>query len=230
MHSTSTHVLREWKRIVEGGCADVLNILRERPGDIAEVQAKLTAGFGGTPRQASRILIMVTGDGPLDSTLEIRARRFLRFESKKLFNRSIDTVRDGSECGLVRNAAHQDENGRWTLVARCKKDDKICRQDDFLGGERSRAEAAAQALIASVERPADVKMGKQMLKMLPVARDRKGSNCYWKTGDISIALECGVKEVILSSDRSFAAIAPALGLSVHVLKATSPGKSSLTST
>jgi len=172
----------------------------------------------------------MTNGGHLDSTLELRARAYLRYRARKLFHRGIDVVRNGSDCGLAKNVAYQDEKGHWSLVARCTKDEQICRQDDFLGGEQSRAEAAANGLIASAERDADKKMGHTMLKMLPVPRDRKGRNCWGYTGDISIALECDPEEVLLTTDRSFEAIVPALGLRVHRLKATSPAKSSIVGT
>lgn len=160
----------------------------------------------------------------------MRARAYLRYRARKTFHRTIDVVRNGSDCGLAKNVPFRDTNGRWSLVGRCKKDDQICRQDDFLDAERSRAEAAAKGLVASAERDPDKNMGRKMLKMLPVPRDRKGKNCYWETGDVSIALECDPDEVLLTTDRSFEAIGPALGLRVHRLKATSPPKSSIVGT
>jgi hypothetical protein len=229
-HATSTHVYREWKRIVDAGCADVLNVLRDDPTDVDEVLARLSAGFGRSAAQSLRVLNLVSAGQGLDATLEIRARAFLRYRSRNLFHHNIGTVRDGSECGLARNEVQQDSSGHWQLIDRCKKTDEICREDEFLGDEATRADAAARALVDKSEREPDRKMGRAMLKMLPVPRDRKGKNCYWQTGDIAIALECDADETLLTTDRSFEVICPAIHRRVHRLKSTSPPASSSAST
>src|SRR5205823_2877705 len=127
----------------------------------------------------------------------------------------IDDVRDGSECGLARNQVFQDSRGRWLLVDRCKKTDRICREDQFLEDHRARASTAAEALADRAPRASDKKMGKTMVGMLSRPPDRKGKNCYWHTGDIAIALECASDEVLLTTDQSFDTICASLGLRVH---------------
>ena len=62
-HATSTHARREWKHIVEGGAAEILNAYDDGD-DIASMLARLSnAGYGRAPGQALRVLSMLTAGG-----------------------------------------------------------------------------------------------------------------------------------------------------------------------
>lgn len=229
-HATSTHVNREWKRIVDGGCATILNTLRDAGGDLQILSARLRSGFGRTPAQSALVLDLVTKGQPVDTTVDIRARQFLRVLSRKMFETQIDEVRDSSECGLARNEVFRDRTGKHVLVDRCKKTDAICRQDQFLEERRPDADKAAAALAGAARRPADKNMGKLMASMIAKPPDRKGKNCYAHTGDISIALECSSDEVLLTSDQSFDTICPALRRRHHRFASTRPPSTASAST
>jgi hypothetical protein len=213
-HATSSHALREWKGIVEGGAADILNLLEESSDgmDIEALLARLSQGMYRDASKALRVLSMLSAGGVIDANIETRARYMIRTGARKLFERQINEIRDESECGLARNEATEDADGVWALVTRCKKGEKICRQDDFIEERVSRAEAAATALktTSPADRLADRKMGENMLKGIKNPPDRKGVNCYGGTGDISIALECGKNETLLTTDQSYEIICPAL--------------------
>jgi hypothetical protein len=59
----------------------------------------------------------------------------------------------------------------------------------------------------------------------PDLLDRKGKNCWGPAGlggDISIALECGSEEKLLTTDKSFEVIGTALGIDVQRIGATPP--------
>jgi hypothetical protein len=225
-HATSTHVLREWKGIVDDGAADVLNLFDEgNEFDLPTLFARLGQGMYRGPGQALRVLTMLSGDGTIDANVTTRARTMIRTLSRKLFERQINDIRDASECGLARNEATEDKHGNWTLVKRCKKGDKICRQDDFIHDHLARAQDAADALIAKSERPADKKMGENMQKGIKNPPDRKGVNCYGGTGDISIALECGKSETLLTTDKSYDIICPAIGRNLKRIPPTRNPKS-----
>ena len=63
-------------------------------------------------------------------------------------------------------------------------------------------------------------MGQLAISVLKRPQDRKGKNCWGKLGDVSIAVECARDEVLLTTDRSFDTICPALGLTHLRLAAT----------
>jgi hypothetical protein len=228
-HATSLHVLREWKHIVEGGCGEALNALRQRPASLRDLFARMSQGWGREPGQRLRVLSLLVGDSStLDAgEVEIRASAMLRYRSASMFETQIDEIRSGSECGLARNRVRQDAKGDWveeqpeTRRDRCRKDDEICRQDDDLGSKVDRLEAAGKALLGS-DNAAHRTSGKVALQAAKVARDRKGKNCYGYLGDASIALECADDEVVLTTDRSFEVMAPAIRISVERTEPT-PG-------
>ena len=144
-----------------------------------------------------------------------------------MFETQVDQIADGSECGLARNEVKRDLTGKWieaqpeTGRDRCRKDDEICRQDEDLGSKLDRLEAAGRALAASTE-AGHRSAGKIALQAVKVVRDRKGKNCYGYLGDVSIALECSSAETVLTTDRSFEVMAPALGITVERISPT-PG-------
>jgi hypothetical protein len=223
-HATSTHVYREWKRIVDGAATDILNALRTS-SEMRDVYARLAQGRGRSPGQRLRVLAMLAGGELTTDTLGIRARTFLRSQSRALFEASVDDVRNGSDCGLAKELPRL-RSGQWELKTTCKKTECECRQPDFLSDQSPRGERAARALDDPGAREPDRKMGRTADKILRSGRplDRKGKNCWGGTlgGDISIALECGSDEVLLSTDESFNFICRALGLQQHRLSATPP--------
>ena len=91
---------------------------------------------------------------------------------------------------------------------RCKKTEQICRQVEFIEERQDQAGRTAEALVKNSppDRKRDRQMGETVLKGLKAPADRKGVNCYGRTGDVSIALECGGKETILTTDRSYEVI------------------------
>lgn len=226
-HATSTHALREWKRIVEGVAADVLNAIKRQPASLSDVFARLSQGWGREANQRLRVLSMIAGGSNTLSLvdLEIRADALIRFESDTLFRWYVDDVRDASECGLARNEVRADTAGRFALVnpvtdrEECRKSDDICRQADDLGTKVDGLNAAAAALQASTDE-GHRKMGNAAERAARNAAQRKGQVCYQKLGDVSIALECLPGEVILTTDRAFDHIGPALGLDVLRLEPT----------
>jgi hypothetical protein len=227
-HLTSTHALREWKHIIEGATADVLNALADGAGTMSEVLARLSQGWGRSTGQRLRVLsILAAGDEALDAELvEMRAQSLLRYRSHALFHHQIDEVRDSSECGLARNRVVSHKGKRELLNPdtnkdRCKKTDTICRQDAALGAKVTELESAADALSKSSE-SSHRKMAQVAKAAVAKASERKGKNCYGSLGDISMALEVDGDEVVLTTDRSFEVMAPALGIAVERFNPTPP--------
>jgi len=213
-HVTSTHVEREWKRIVYGSASDVLNAL---PGarSLRDVRARLRQGFGREPVQRWLVYDMLMEDETCSlEELERRARRFLRTGFEAMFTDRVE-ARDGSRCGIAPRTSVQEPNGQARFPGTCQKDQSICDQIAFLNGNRAKSLAAADALQKSA-RPDHQALGDkaQQLMGLP-ERERKGSNCYGGKGlggDISIAAECGPDEILLTTDHSFDVICPAMGV------------------
>jgi hypothetical protein len=219
-HATSTHAEREWKRLMDQSAGDILNAAREGPLELSDVLARLSQGRGREGNSRLRVLSLLNrGESSLGPDLPIRARTFLRYKSRLMFRQQIDTVRDATECGLARNETTQQANGRYVLVHRCKKTDKICRQDQFLGEKVAELRAAGTALMTS-GRDADRKMGDRALTAAANPNERKGVICYGHLGDVVIALECAADETILTSDASFGLIGPALARSVEKIPVT----------
>jgi hypothetical protein len=219
MHATSSHALREWRHIIEGACVDFLNVLRDvRPKTFGEVFPRLSQGWGREQGHRLRVMGLIAGDGPFDPDLmEIRAETLLRYEADELFKDHIDDVRDGSQCGLARNVVRQDSKGRLEYVNPatgsewCRKSDTICIQDEDLGTKAAQLEDAGKALVAS---PSHKAMGEAARKAVKDPKERKGKVCFTKLADTSIALECKLKETILTTDKSFEVLGPALGIGV----------------
>jgi len=215
-NATSTHVEREWKRIVYQAATDILNAL-DGARSLKDVRARLRQGFGRVPVQRGIVYDMLVDDGE-DCTigeLDRRVRRHLRTGFEALFTDRIN-VRDGSRCGIVPRVADQDSAGKWTFHGSCKKTDDICEQLAFLERYESRVLAAASALVNNSPREADQELGRKTLqRMALAAAERKGQNCYGSKGiggDISIAMECEAGETLLSTDQSFDFICPAIGV------------------
>lgn len=215
--STSTHVLREWKRIVEKTAIELYEALDDAKS-LGEMFAEVGLGHGRTPSQRAKVLSMICGDVEETSVddLKFRLRVFLRSTCKAYFRQGISEVVDSSECDLAR-VQQTNKNGKRLLPTTCKKNECACRQDAALEADIERARLAAAALAEKSVRPADAKTGKRALEILnnkaPV--DRKGVNCYGGTlgGDISIALDCPEDSILLTTDQSFDLICAELGIS-----------------
>jgi hypothetical protein len=226
--ATSTHVQREWKRIVEGTAAEISNILRTKPTNIQELCAKLSTGYGRV--QAQRFLVLGIIIGPEQrfdiDTMAISANRLMRFQARVMFEADIDEIRDESACALARNKVVIRPDGQYVFTnpelgrPTCKKSDEVCEQTEYLQRRLDRVKSAGVALTQSKREP-DRKMGNAALRAVSDRTKRKGQNCYQKLGDISIALECRPDEVLLTTDRSFEVMAPAIGIQVQRLSGTS---------
>lgn len=144
-----------------------------------------------------------------------RLEDFQRIRARVMFKTGISTIRDGTNCDVARRRPHFYKN-TWHYNPQCKKTDDICDQPAFLTGCRERAERASAALAAS-GRKGDRKMGEQARACLKKERPEatKGKACHADKGiggDIAIALECEEGEILLTTDKSFDSICPALGL------------------
>ena len=215
-HATSTHVKREWKRIVYQAAADILNAV-DGARSLKDVRARLRQGFGRVPTQRGIVYDMLVDDGE-DCTIEEldrRVRRHLRTGFEALFTDRVE-VRDGSRCGIVPRVCEQGLDGRWTFHGSRKKTEHICEQIAFLDRHARRVQAAASALVDQSPREDDRELGRKTLQRMELAAsERKGQNCYGNKGiggDISIAIECEPGETLLSTDQSFDLICPAIGV------------------
>lgn len=214
-HATSSHVRREWKGIVEDCAVDVLNACKKAE-TIGDVFAQLGSGFFRKPGQRLRVLAILAGGDfpPSVDELEIRTRTFLRSEADALFCAGIDEVRDASVCSLSRERAAAQPNGRWSITTSCRKAECVCDHDEFVAANSAGLTEGAQALKASDDQK-HRNMGTNTLKVL-ASEDplvAKGANCHQGKGpggDLTIALECGDDETLLTTDHSFDIICPAL--------------------
>jgi hypothetical protein len=223
-HATSTHVRREWVHLIEGTAADVINAIGEGDEDLTAIFARLSQGWGREPGQRLRVLAMLAGQKRQVSVTELRTRaqQLLRTGSQELFEHHLDEVRDGSECGLARNRPETGGGGRLKLVDTCKRTDDICRQDQFVAENEGSWAAASQGLVDHGVTDADRNMGKVGLEIAGNPPIGKGKNCYGRTGDISISVEGGAEETLLTTDRSFEAIAKVRGITVTRFQGTAP--------
>lgn len=218
-HSTSTQVLREWNRIVLGTCAKLMNVL---PGcqDRNDVVNRMRANAFG-PRAIGRrwqVTEWIMSSETNLRLVEMRAKNYQRIRARVEFMAGVETLRDGTECGVAKRKPYRRKNN-WKYDEQCKKTDAICIQPDFLAQRHDRALAAAVALEAS-DRPDDREMGERARKALESSEPNatKGKACHAAKGiggDICIALECGDDEVLVTTDKSFELICPALGLEVE---------------
>jgi len=220
-HATSTHVEREWKRIVHGAAADILNAIKDA-GSLQDVRAKLRQCYGRVATQRWLVYDMLVEDQHCSiEELERRARRALRTTFTAIFTDRV-TVRDGSRCGIAPRAVIEDDNG-WRFPGTCQKTESICDQVSFLRARPEQVFDAANALLNS-PRDNDKKMGHHTIQRMELAdSELKGQNCYGSNGvggDISIALECGADETLLTTDHSFDLICPAIGAQHQRINAT----------
>ncbi len=210
-HATSTHVLREWNRICLGTCITLLNEIRTAK-DWTDVVDGMTKTYG---RGSSRNWLITNLISEPDTTdleeIEMRAEDFRRVRAGVLFKVGVDTIRDGTACQVARRRPTS-IGGTSSYRVTCRKEEDICDQPQFLAKHRNRALAAAHALEAS-ERDPDKKMGKKTRLALQDHDEAstKGAACYNGIGgDICIALECAADETLLTTDKSFDLICPAI--------------------
>jgi hypothetical protein len=216
LHATSSHALREWKHITEHASAELLNAI-EKSEDLSDLLVRLAQLPNREPKQVLRVLAMLTrGSKTLDATVRLKLRAFLRSGSRQRFNHRIAVVRDGSQCQLARNEVFRDRDGAYKLVWRCAKGDSICEQEVFVTSRENEYRSVGQHLAGDSpsSRPRDRVAGEAAIRASEVPRDGKGRACYGTLGDVSIGMECGSDETILTTDRSFDIIGPALGREV----------------
>jgi hypothetical protein len=215
-HATSTHVRREWKSVVHGGAVAVLNACQGAE-DVGDVRARLRQAFGRKPGQNWLTFDMIGAESADVFEIEIRAEQFLRTRADALFELDVDEIRDGSECMLAKESAHQEVvSGRWWIRQICKREECDCNQVAFTDSEAARVDQAAAALAAS-----STSGHKRMARIAreamaaPDKTKRKGTTCWGGNGlggDISIALECREDETLIATDRSYDEICPAIGI------------------
>lgn len=213
-HATSTQVLREWNRICLGTCTTLLNEIRVAK-DWTDVVQGLAKGYGRKPSRNWLIANLISQPDTTDlDEIEMRAEDFRRLRARVLFNVGIDTMRDGTKCQVAQRFP-EPSNRKWHYQETCKKQDQICIQPKLLAENRERALAAAIALESS-DREGDKEMGKKARLALedPHENATKGAACHGSNGiggDICIALECAEDETLITTDKSFDLICPAIG-------------------
>jgi hypothetical protein len=216
-HATSSQVEREWNRIVYESCLAIREALDEA-ADWIDLQKILARGWGRKPMHNWQVASWLMGRGPTDLAL-VRKRldQFQRLKADAMFRAGV-TVRDGTCCAVAKRRP-QLSGGKWGYRPTCRKTEDICCQPSFLAAKKPEAHAAAEALVQSdpSERAEDIKLGKKAIQVLSDSdpTSTKGSACHGKNGiggDLAIALECGPDEVLLTTDKSFDQICPALGI------------------
>jgi hypothetical protein len=214
-HATSTQVEREWNRIVIGTCVALRNALASAE-DWTDVVKIMTKGFGRTASRHWQVTHWIAGPDTANlAVVQKRLDDFERIRARVYFHEGLDTIRDGTECGIVERRPYR-KGAQWHYDDMCKKTDTICRQPEFLADNIDRARAAAEALEGSL-RTGDADMGRNAAKALAdkAAGATKGKACHGAGGlggDICIALECGSDEILLTTDASFDLICPALDI------------------
>lgn len=216
-HATSTQVQREWNRITLVATVAVLKAVSSAK-DWTDVIADLRKGFGGTPSRNWMVAHWITGSDTTDlDVVRCRAEDFRRSRHRVLLRAGIDTIRNGTDCGVAKRLPDKGKDGQWLYKPTCRKGDSICSQPEFLETQLDRAMAACEALETSDDREHQ-RMGinsrRSIEKLKGGNREAsKGEACHAKNqigGDISIALECGEGETLLTTDASFEFICPAL--------------------
>jgi hypothetical protein len=213
---TSDHVQREWKRIVVNAVGAVVEAAETEP-DLAAMFARLGRGFGREPAQRQRALALVSGGtNSINATdIKIRGRQALR-EVDARVRRRVGSIRSASACGLAVAEPRQAPDGRWTVKQTCKRGEGICDHEARLDQDLPRWCAGAQALVGSSSNGLRT-MGHTALKMADGPELRTGSNCYQRTGDLAIALDCRRDEVLVTTDKSFLTLGSAMGFAVDHL-------------
>jgi hypothetical protein len=212
---TSDHVVREWKRIIVTAVSAILDAIDEEP-DLSSAFARLGVGHGRAPAQRWRAAAMITGSAETFDPVEvkIRGRQLLRGLEATL-RRTVEVIRTTSGCGLALEEPRETA-GEWKLKIRCKRGEGICDHQQRITLDLTRWNSASGALALST---ADSyrKMGKLGQEMAVTPSLRTGVNCYGRTGDLAIALDCRSDEVLVTTDKGFEIIGPAMGFTVLVI-------------
>lgn len=213
--ASSGHVEREWKRIVFTTVRDLLAALEEEE-DFSAAVRRMGIGFGREPSQRWLALaLLCAGSDRVDaSDIRLRALRMLRGDMERLYRQCVGENRTASRCGLARQIPQQDARGRWHMKTTCKRGEGICDHEARITRDLRRWKAGADALTSSTQ-PALRKMGALANEMADDPGIRTGVNTYGRTGDLAIALDCKVGELIVTTDVSFTVLAPAMGVQVH---------------
>lgn len=222
--ASSEHVQREWKRVTFHGARDFLEAVEHEP-DLAAVLRRMGIGYGREPSQRWLVAaLLVASSDTLDiADIKIRARRMLRGESKRLLRQRLGELRSSSSCGLAVQEPTLGPDGTWVMKTTCQRGEGICQHEDRLGHDLARWRAGAIALRDS-EKADHRKMGTRGVEMADDPPKRTGVNCFGRTGDLAIALDCRSEERLVTTDASFAVMAEAMGFSVHRLEASARPK------
>jgi len=138
----------------------------------------------------------------------------MRLGVDHLIEQVASEVRTPSECPLA-TAVPVLESG-WQLRTTCKRGEGICARVDRVSADLERWTAGAEALLES-DSPEYKRMGRLAVTMANEPDKRTGKNCYASTGDLAIALDAHPGDEVVTTDRSFEVLGPAMGLVVHVV-------------
>jgi hypothetical protein len=213
--ASSDHVKREWNRILFSSVKAFIEALESEP-DLSAALARLSFGWGREPTQRLRATALVcAGSTRLDVTdAKIRGRQLLRGGGDVLFAQVVGDLRNSSRCGLAQEKPTQAPDGMWELKTTCKRREGICDHENRIATALGRWRAGASALASSTS-PGLRQMGQRGVTMAADPVMRTGVNCYGKTGDLAIALDCDPHETLVTTDASFEVLASAMNFSVH---------------
>jgi hypothetical protein len=217
--ASSEHVLREWKRIVFTSVRSLVTALDEEP-DLAAAISRLNVGRGREQSQRLLALSMATtnsdslvSDDNLAKTIvRTRAQQLLRGDGQRRFDRVVGDLRTASACGLAAANATQ-KDGAWQLKMTCTWDEGICVHADHVEDRLAAWSAGAEALRRS-NNESHTKLGRVGQEMAESRRKRTGKNCYARSGDLAIALDCAADEELVTTDGSFEVLGPVMGFNV----------------
>jgi hypothetical protein len=215
--ATSEAVEREWKRILVKAASEII-VGVEREPDLAATLARLGRGHGREVAQRLRALAMCVGTSDdLDRReLALRARQLVRHDIASRLSAVAGEVRRSSRCGLALESPRPQPDGSYVLKDTCRRREGICEHELRLEGEVVRWRNASQSLIAS-DNDAHRRMGRTAKEMAEKGELRTGRNCYGRTGDVAIALDCLPDEEMVTTDGSFETLGPAMGFAVRRL-------------
>lgn len=215
--ATSEAVEREWKRIVVKA-ASALTVAAEQEPDLAAVLGSLAAGHGREAAQRVRALAMCIGtsDDLNRKEIAIRAQQLVRCDAASRLHTIAGEIRRTSECGLATATPTADPQGGFALKDTCRRREGICRHEARVEADLQQWRDATQALVASAVN-GHRRMGHVAEQMADEPEMRTGRNCYAKTGDVQIALDCRPDEELVTTDRSFDELGRAIGFTVRRL-------------
>lgn len=216
---TSEAVQREWKRIIVEAVGALVDAVEKEP-DLGSAFARLGVGYGRAGLQRWRAAALVTGrSNSFDAKLaRVRGRQVIR-DVDALLKRSVGSVRYPSTCGLAVAQPREVVEGRPTVKCTCRRREGICDHEARLGQNLARWRAGAQALNQSTE-SSHRRMAQTAIEMANEPVKRTGVNCYGKTGDLAIALDCRRGEILVTTDASFEVMQDAMGFVVERISVT----------